>query len=283
MYRMLQMLEAPRAGVELLATVRLGVKQPRPHVHTGWQLLFVLRGRLRVTWAGGAASAGAQQALVVAPRFLHAAAAVRHPSLFLDLRLAPGHDADADRIVSRFEACTRLTCPHAADQAARVLAQAHTLDAPTHHAACRAAAWSLLLACCGQGDEANSATSVNTTTPVGQSQQQPAGPGPDPRMARVTAMLRARLSQPTGVAEVAAGMGLSRSQLTRLVQQHHGTSPAKLLRRLRIEHARRLLAGGDLRVKEVAAACGFASANKFCRVFKEETATRPGDVLAGRL
>ncbi len=41
------------------------------------------------------------------------------------------------------------------------------------------------------------------------------------------------------------------------------------LNHTRLEHAKTLLKGYDLKVKEVAHACGFVDSNYFCRLFRE--------------
>ena len=45
----------------------------------------------------------------------------------------------------------------------------------------------------------------------------------------------------------------------------------------RLEHARQLLKGYDLKVKEVAHACGFIDSNYFCRLFRKNTERSPSE------
>ena len=44
-----------------------------------------------------------------------------------------------------------------------------------------------------------------------------------------------------------------------------------------LEHARRLLKGYDLKVKEIAHACGFVDSNYFCRLFRKNTDRSPSE------
>ena len=77
------------------------------------------------------------------------------------------------------------------------------------------------------------------------------------------------------VAAVAAHVGLSRSQLTRLYLRHRKIGPAERFQQLRVERATRLLTASALTVKEIAHACGFVCPNHFCRVFRKQTRMTP--------
>ena len=55
-----------------------------------------------------------------------------------------------------------------------------------------------------------------------------------------------------------------------------GASPKEVLDGLRIERAKRLLLSSNGSVKEVAAACGYASEAYFSRAFKARTGHPPG-------
>ncbi|STJ46668.1 AraC family transcriptional regulator [Escherichia coli] len=49
------------------------------------------------------------------------------------------------------------------------------------------------------------------------------------------------------------------------------------LNHTRLEHAKTLLKGYDLKVKEVAHACGFVDSNYFCRLFRKNTERSPSE------
>jgi transcriptional regulator GlxA family with amidase domain len=53
-------------------------------------------------------------------------------------------------------------------------------------------------------------------------------------------------------------------------------SPARFVRKRRIELACSLLRRTDREIKQIAGACGFAEAGFFHKVFKAEMATTPG-------
>ncbi|MFE3195171.1 helix-turn-helix domain-containing protein [Nocardia sp. NPDC059240] len=74
---------------------------------------------------------------------------------------------------------------------------------------------------------------------------------------------------------VAAGCGVSRRTLYRVLEQFEG-GPAVLLRQIRLEHARRLLtARPDLPVSAVARAAGFSTERQFFRAFRGESGMTP--------
>ena len=53
------------------------------------------------------------------------------------------------------------------------------------------------------------------------------------------------------------------------------TTPAKLLDKLRVEHARNLLTTSDLAVKTLAARCGFGNPVRMKRAFQRELGIGP--------
>ncbi|AYF77983.1 AraC family transcriptional regulator [Nocardia yunnanensis] len=77
------------------------------------------------------------------------------------------------------------------------------------------------------------------------------------------------------VDDIAAGCGVSRRTLYRVLEQFEG-GPAAILRRMRIELARELLtARRDLPVIAIARACGFATERQFYRAFRLEAGMTP--------
>jgi AraC-like DNA-binding protein len=78
------------------------------------------------------------------------------------------------------------------------------------------------------------------------------------------------------VNELAGKAGYSRSHYTRLFSEIYGYSPARFQDHLRMTKAVRLLSSSAMSVKEIAAACGYSDSNYFCRIFKKNTGTSPG-------
>ncbi|WP_067543877.1 AraC family transcriptional regulator [Nocardia crassostreae] len=97
---------------------------------------------------------------------------------------------------------------------------------------------------------------------------------------QVLAYLRRRYTDPElTVDEVAHACLVSRRTLYRLCEGFGG--PAALVRRMRVEHARRLLRSDLTRpLAAIAAASGFATDRHFYRAFREETGLTPGQFRA---
>lgn len=70
---------------------------------------------------------------------------------------------------------------------------------------------------------------------------------------------------------VAKSLSMSPAKLSRILNQQVGISFRQLLRRTRIEEAKRMLTYGRYSVKEIAAKVGFVDSHYFSRSFKELT------------
>lgn len=108
------------------------------------------------------------------------------------------------------------------------------------------------------------------------------GAGDEPVAGRHGAALRAaantlrkNLAQPPSVAQLARHHGLTPGHFSLLFSGAHGAPPGVFLRRARIEAAKERLRAGRETVKEIAAACGYAGAPHFCRLFKRATGFSP--------
>lgn len=106
-------------------------------------------------------------------------------------------------------------------------------------------------------------------------QHQPEADLPEP-LTRALAWVAERLSQPLSLREAAHAAGVSPEHLARLTRRALGTSFLAHLTALRLDEARRLLAGSDATVQSVAGQCGFRSAEHFHRTFKRATGSSPG-------
>lgn len=88
----------------------------------------------------------------------------------------------------------------------------------------------------------------------------------------ITAFIHEHMHEPLPLARLARGLGVSTRTLSRACRQRLGESPAALVRRLRLEQARRLLEGGGLPLKSVARRCGLGDVStlhrRFMRAFK---------------
>ena len=79
----------------------------------------------------------------------------------------------------------------------------------------------------------------------------------------------------TGLESLAAAVGLSASRLAHLFAEQHGGPLMREVRRVRLQHAARLLLATGLSVGEVARASGFVSPYHFSRSFRADFGVAP--------
>ncbi|HEV8143210.1 MAG TPA: response regulator transcription factor [Methylomirabilota bacterium] len=91
----------------------------------------------------------------------------------------------------------------------------------------------------------------------------------DPRIRRALAFLRTRFAEGVTLAAVAATAGLSRFHFCRLFHRNTGRGFRAYVHELRIAHAKRLLADGDVPVTRVAYAVGFKDVSHFDKAFRK--------------
>ncbi|WLI76521.1 AraC family transcriptional regulator [Kosakonia sp. H02] len=76
---------------------------------------------------------------------------------------------------------------------------------------------------------------------------------------------------------VAQAFYISPNYLSHLFQKTGAIGFNEYLNHTRLEHAKTLLKGYDLKVKEVAHSCGFVDSNYFCRLFRKNTERSPSE------
>ncbi len=76
---------------------------------------------------------------------------------------------------------------------------------------------------------------------------------------------------------VAQSFYISPNYLSHLFQKTGTVGFNEYLNHTRLEHAKALLKGYDLKVKEVAHTCGFVDSNYFCRLFRKNTERSPSE------
>ncbi|WP_037840807.1 AraC family transcriptional regulator [Streptomyces sp. NRRL F-5126] len=81
---------------------------------------------------------------------------------------------------------------------------------------------------------------------------------------------------PRSVEEYARELGVSTSYLHDVVKRGTGRTPGQLIRAQQILESKRLIAGTDLTIRQVATAVGFCDPAYFCRFFRRETGVSPG-------
>jgi transcriptional regulator GlxA family with amidase domain len=96
-----------------------------------------------------------------------------------------------------------------------------------------------------------------------------------PRLRDISAFVVEHIDETLPVDRIAAGAGMSPRSLSRWCREHLGESPAELVRRLRIEEARRLLEETSLPLKDITARTGLGDASTMWRVFTRRLGVTP--------
>lgn len=104
----------------------------------------------------------------------------------------------------------------------------------------------------------------------------------DDRITAALSQLEALHETTPSLNEVSAGVGLSPAHLSRLFNNHLGSSPARLARSRRLEHATQLLIWTDRPIATVAIACGYSDQATFTRAFTGRYGLPPGKLRAVR-
>lgn len=97
---------------------------------------------------------------------------------------------------------------------------------------------------------------------------------PDPSVAKAAQVLWEKALTGVRIAEAVRISGMNRRTLERAFRTHLGLSPGEFIRELKIEHAKKLLTETDLRVWEIADACGLTQEH-FITVFRETAGMTP--------
>lgn len=84
------------------------------------------------------------------------------------------------------------------------------------------------------------------------------------------------LTRPVDVAELARWRGMSRSNFSHFFRATTGFAPAAFVQQVRLEAALRLLLQSQQSIGQIAQTTGFASANHFCKVFRQRYHLSPG-------
>jgi AraC family transcriptional regulator len=94
---------------------------------------------------------------------------------------------------------------------------------------------------------------------------------------QATELLHARFCDNLPLHEIAQAAGVHPAHLARTFRRHLRCSVGEYVRRLRVEHACRLLCRGDAPLVEVALEAGFSDHSHFSTVFKRHTGLTPAE------
>jgi len=96
-----------------------------------------------------------------------------------------------------------------------------------------------------------------------------------PRLRDISAFVLEHVDEPLPVERIAAGVGMSPRTLSRWCREHLHESPAELVRRYRVDEARRLLEETSLPLKDVTARTGLGDASTMWRAFTQHLGVTP--------
>ena len=95
------------------------------------------------------------------------------------------------------------------------------------------------------------------------------------RLRRVTELVHAKIEEELTLHEMAHCAGLSTSHFLETFRKSTGESPHQFVLRQRVERAKEMLRDAEMRVLDVAVACGFKTQQHFARVFRRICGASP--------
>jgi transcriptional regulator GlxA family with amidase domain len=98
-----------------------------------------------------------------------------------------------------------------------------------------------------------------------------------PKLRNISTFVLDHIDEALPVERIAAQMGMSPRTLSRWCREHLGESPAELVRKLRVDEARRLLEETALPVKDICVRTGLADASTLWRAFVDHLGVTPAE------
>jgi len=95
------------------------------------------------------------------------------------------------------------------------------------------------------------------------------------RLRRIKELVHAKMGDDLSLDEMAQSIGLSTAHFARMFRKSTGETPHQFVLRQRVERAKAMLRVPDVRVLDVAAACGFATQQHFAQVFRDVCGVSP--------
>ena len=95
------------------------------------------------------------------------------------------------------------------------------------------------------------------------------------RLRRVTELVHAKIEEELTLHEMAQCAGFSTSHFLEMFRKSTGESPHQFVLRQRVERAKEMLREAEMRVLDVAVACGFKTQQHFARVFRRICGASP--------
>jgi transcriptional regulator GlxA family with amidase domain len=98
-----------------------------------------------------------------------------------------------------------------------------------------------------------------------------------PKLRDISGFVLEHVDEPLPVERIAAGVGMSPRTLSRWCREHLDESPAELVRRVRVDEARRLLEETSLPIKDITARTGLGDASTLWRAFTQRLGVTPAE------
>ena len=95
------------------------------------------------------------------------------------------------------------------------------------------------------------------------------------RLRRVRELVHAKIEDELSLDEMAQSVGLSTAHFSHMFRKSTGESPHRFVLRQRIDRAKAMLRTAEVRVLDVAVACGFKTQQHFARVFRRVCGASP--------
>jgi AraC family transcriptional regulator len=102
-----------------------------------------------------------------------------------------------------------------------------------------------------------------------------AGAISDARLRRVIEFMSVHFGEPITLDQLATEAGISKYHFTRMFRDKVGQTPYRFLTETRLAAARKLLVTTNLRIGEIAMACGFTAASHFTTAFAARYGSSP--------
>ena len=97
------------------------------------------------------------------------------------------------------------------------------------------------------------------------------------RLRRIKELVDAKMEDELTLVEMARSVDLSEAHFSRMFRKSTGETPHEFVLRQKVERAKRLLREPEMRVLDVAVACGFKTQQHFARVFHRICRTSPSE------
>jgi len=95
------------------------------------------------------------------------------------------------------------------------------------------------------------------------------------RLRSVTELMQAKIEDELSLQEMAESAGLSTTYFSHMFRKSTGVTPHQFVLRLKVERAKEMLRAAEVRVLDVAVACGFKTQQHFARVFRRLCGVSP--------